>query len=349
MRIRETVAAIVCLCLSIAAGALTAGAQEPLDTAGQSQLTGKAVDAEAAKVTIGVYVNDIQAIDLRSHSYVVDLYVWFRWKDDNLDPGKSFEFMNMFDPEAHVRTRLYEEPLPQPDGSKYILYRHQGAFSTKFPVGAYPFDSQILRVTIEDSDMGANELRYEVDHLAINPEITLPGYVIGKAELRAVDYPYSTSFGDLAEADVSAYSRAVVMIPITRPWVSGAIKTLLPVFLIILCAASALLLEDRFVEARVGLSITALLTLVALQFAASGNLPEVGYLLMLDQIFIASYAFILAALGIIVWNTDSEEMEGKLTENAASLSARFLSAGVSITLYAAVIALIIGFNLTPAR
>jgi hypothetical protein len=39
---------------------------------------------------------------------------------------------------------------------------------------------------------------------------------------------------------------------------------------------------------------------VALQFSVSGNLPDVDYLLMLDQIYIASYAGILAVLGVIV-------------------------------------------------
>lgn len=298
-----------------------------------------------AIVTIGAYINDIQAIDLRTHSYVIDLYVWFRWHDDRLDPGKTFEFMNMYNPEEHVRSRLYDDPLPQPDGSKYILYRHQGAFSTKFPVGAYPFDRQVLRVAIEDSDMGANELHYIVDSLAINPAIDLPGYEIGKPLLEVVDYPYATAFGDLAEKDVSAYSRALIAIPITRPWLTGAIKQLLPILLIILCAASALILEDRFVEARVGLSITALLALVALQFSAAGSLPEVGYLLMLDQIYIASYAFILVALAIIVWNTDSRELAGEDGAAAASMSDRILAASLTLVVYGAALAVIIGFNL----
>src|SRR5690606_20458171 len=96
------------------------------------------------------------------------------------------------------------------------------------------------------------------------------------------------------------YSRAAILIPIKRPGLAGAAKTILPVLLIMLCAVAALFLTPRRVEARVGLAITALLTLVALQFSVSGSLPEVDYLLMLDQIYIASYAGILAVLAIIV-------------------------------------------------
>ncbi len=328
--------------------------------AGSAQAQGKAppaerapaVDAEQksgpsgpALVTIGAYINDIQAIDLRSHSYVIDLYVWFRWTAPELDPGKTFEFMNMFNPNDHTRTRIYEEPVAQPDGSKYLLFRHQGAFSTKFPVGRYPFDSQVLNVAIEDADSGSDELRYVVDGLTINPAISLPGYMVGQPKLEVRDYPYAMAFGDLAESDVSAYSRVMITIPIARPWLSGAVKTLLPVFLIILCASAALLLEDHHVEARVGLSITALLTLVALQFAASGSLPEVGYLLMLDQIYIASYAFILIVIGIIVWSTDSSELDGKKGAGATSVAMRTQSAIISVSLYASAVTMIVWLNM----
>ncbi|MDX2289760.1 MAG: hypothetical protein NW217_13170 [Hyphomicrobiaceae bacterium] len=301
--------------------------------------------AAPTRITIGAYVNDIQAIDLRSHSYVIDLYVWFRWTKTDLDPGKTFEFMNMFNPNDHTRTRIYDEPVAQPDGSKYLLYRHQGAFSTKFPVGRYPFDSQVLQVAIEDADMGSDELRYVVDSLTINPAISLPGYVVGEPKLEVRDTPYATAFGDLAESDVSAYSRAMITIPIARPWLSGAVKTLLPVFLIIMCAAAALLLEPQHVEARIGLSITALLTLVALQFAASGILPEVGYLLMLDQIYIASYAFILIVIGIIVASTDNQALAGDHGAATASTARRRMSAAAAVTLYAGAVALIIGLNM----
>jgi hypothetical protein len=74
----------------------------------------------------------------------------------------------------------------------------------------------------------------------------------------------------------------------------------LPVAIIILCASAAPLLGAHHVEARIGLAITSLLSLVALQFSMAGTLPDVGYLLMLDQIYIASYFYVLLVIGVIV-------------------------------------------------
>jgi len=274
---------------------------------------------EPHRVTLGMYVNDIQTVDLTTYSYAVDLYLWFRWKDPQLDPVAQFEFMNTFDPESHVQTKLYDEPVPQPDGSLYQIVRHQGLFSAKFPLHDYPFDRQLLTVTVEDTTMTAGQLVYVADTepLTVNGEIRLPGYKIGTARAEIRNKPYPTAFGDLSQPDQEPYSRAEFIIPISRPPVSGLLKTFVPVILIILSAAFALLLDPTHVEARIGLAITALLTLVAMQFTMLSGLPEVAYLTLIDQVYLASYLYILVVIGIVVQGTRVDqvgEMRGEVHE-----------------------------------
>ena len=49
------------------------------------------------QVTIGAYINDIQSIDLRSHTYAMDAYIWFRWTNPALNPAETLEFTNPSD------------------------------------------------------------------------------------------------------------------------------------------------------------------------------------------------------------------------------------------------------------
>jgi hypothetical protein len=300
--------------------------------------------AGKAEVKVGVYINDIQSIDLHSYSYVADVYIWFRDSDAAIVPGQSFEWMNMFAPDDHVQTAIYAEPQPQPDGSQYQVFRHQGPFAAKFSIGAYPFDKHQLTIEIEDQEWDANRLVYSVDSVAMNPEIALPGFIIGKPTIEVISRPYPTAFGDLATPTPAPYSRAVVTIPISRPMWSGITKSLLPVFIVVLVAAAALLLNPTHVEARVGLSITALLTLVALQFSAMASLPEVGYLLMLDQIYLASYGFVLLVVALLVMTTRDDD---KAQQNGAEVVARGgpLTAFLSVALYSALIAALLWWNL----
>lgn len=302
-----------------------------------------AAQAAPETVTVGIYVNDIQAVDLRANSYVLDVYVWFRWKNPQIDPAASFEFMNTFDPEAHVRTVLYETPKPQPDGSLYQLVRHQGAFSQKFPIHRFPFDEQQLLLLIEDSESSVADLVYVPDKTAatLNAAIALPGFTIGAPRLDIANSHYPTDFGDLADAGETDYSRAVLVVPISRPVSSGLLKTFVPIWLIMIAALLALFLDPEHVEARIGLAVTSLLALVAMQFTQQASLPEVAYLTLTDQAYLASFAYVILVIAIIVRATRRDQrglLRGTVPQSRRGASSGPLYALALTLLYVAVLA-----------
>jgi hypothetical protein len=343
---------LVVLFVALAGLSLPAAAQRPAAAAEPQAAaepaavpTQPTAPAGKTEVKIGLYVNDIQSIDLHSYSFVADVYVWFRDSDPSIVPGQSFEWMNMFAPDDHVQTAIYAEPQPQPDGSQYQVFRHQGPFAAKFSVKTYPFDAHELKIEIEDQEWNADRLVYVADAVTMNPNIDLPGFVIGEPRLEIVTKAYPTNFGDQSLAHPESYSRAIVSIPISRPVLSGITKSLLPVFIVVLVAAAALLLSPEHIEARVGLSITALLTLVALQFSAQASLPDVGYLLMLDQVYLASYGFVLLVVALLVMTTHDED---KAQQSGAEVVARGgpVTAFLAVLLYAAIIGTLLYLNLT---
>ena len=162
------------------------------------------------QVIVGAYINDIQELDFKANNYVVDLYVWFRWKSRDVDASKTMEFMNRYASDDNVREALYDEPKEMPDGSRYSIIRYQGRFATEFPLEDYPFDTQILRVVMEDTVSPATTQVYVPDQdggVGMNPELTLPGFHVGKPVMEIAPNFYPTNFGDLAEPDATAYSR----------------------------------------------------------------------------------------------------------------------------------------------
>lgn len=257
--------------------------------------------AEPTKVMVGAYVNDIQAINLQTDSYRLDLYVWFRWNNPAIDPSKSYEFMNAFNPSEHVRTPSYDAPQKMPDGSLYMVVRQQGEFSAKFPLQQYPFDKQELLMAMEDTAYSTNELVYVPDDKAIKPvtlnnHIRLSGFVVEQPRLEVQGYSYPTNFGDISQPEAAVYSRAVISVPIHRPPLATGIKVFMPVLLVLLCTGVVFFVHPAYIEGRLGVAITALLTLVALQLTSASSLPEVDYLLMTDKVYLLSYAFIIATM-----------------------------------------------------
>ena len=254
------------------------------------------------QVIIGAYINDIHELDFRSHSYAVDLYVWFRWHNEASNPVKSLEFMNRYSPTDHQRDSLLAKPKPMPDGTFYGIIREQGRFSAKFRLERYPFDRQTLKVVFEDQAASSVEQTYAVQEtpVQINPELTLPGYQVGVPTLTITPNTYPTNFGDISLKNNETYSRVTIGIPVSRPLLTVSIKTFVPILLIIICSTLVFFVRPSYVEGRIGLAITALLTLVALHLTASSSLPDVDYLMVIDKAYLASYAFIIAALTRVV-------------------------------------------------
>jgi len=291
--------------LLVMASAFAARAEMPAVPAGEVSAEALPTYEKPERVTVGAHINDILAVDLHSHSYRLDMYVWFRWKNPAFRPWETAEFMNAFDPADHVRTPLYDTPEVMPDGSLYMVIRQQGIFSNKFPLQSYPFDTQNLVVAMEDSVYETDELVYVPDMLdghplSINTQINLPGFMIGTPDMRISDFSYPTLFGDLREAEAGDYARADFIVPISRPRLATGIKVFMPVILIILCTTLVFQVHPAYIEGRLGVAITALLTLVALQLTAASGLPEVSYLLLTDKIYMLCYLFIIATLMQVV-------------------------------------------------
>jgi len=292
---------LLLLCAPIAAQAQSMPAVPPVAVT-SSDIPPPFTYSKPERVTVGAHINDILEVDMRTHSYRLDMYVWFRWANPALKPWETAEFMNAFDPADHVRTPVYEEPQQMPDGSWLMVIRQQGKFSAKFPLHKFPFDRQLLSAAMEDSVHDVRDVVYVADRVAkggaisVNPEIVLPGYTLEPPRLEIRAFPYPTSFGDLSQDKLEPYARASFSVPVVRPAAAMTLKIFLPLGLVILCGLVVFFVHPSYVDGRMGVSITALLTLVALQLTTSSNLPDVNYLMLTDKIFFAAYLFVIGTL-----------------------------------------------------
>jgi hypothetical protein len=80
-----------------------------------------------------------------------------------------------------------------------------------------------------------------------------------------------------------------------------ALKLLLPVFSVLLCALLMFLLDPTYVDLRINVGITSLLAIVVLQMTLNQDVPEIGYLMLIDKIYLCAYAFVVIGLILVVW------------------------------------------------
>lgn len=258
---------------------------------------------EPTRVTVGAYINDVQALNLREHSYAMDVYIWFRWSDPELNPAETVEMVNPNELWGHVSEALYEEPIQLDNGELYQVVRVQGRFSHKFFFDNYPYDRQELLVEFEDVVHETNRMIYVQDDspVALNPRLVLPGFRVDPPQLSIESFAYPTQFGDPRRSEPNRYSRVRVAIPIRRPILTSSIKMLLPVLCVVFGASLMLLLKTTYVDARLGIGITSLLTVVAIQLASNETMPSVDYLVLMDKVHLAAYVYVLSGLGVVLW------------------------------------------------
>jgi hypothetical protein len=256
------------------------------------------IPATAQKVETGFYPVNLYELDVASNTYYVDAYIWFKWKGD-FDPIANLEFPNAVEEWGMNIQQAYEKPQIQPDGTLYQIIRVEGRFFQPFTLTKYPLDEQRLGIVMENSIYTYNDLVYVADTTdsGFADTLAIPGWNINKWEIESLLHQYPTRFGERSNVQVNLpYSYLRYQLLISRPINYFIWKLLLPLIIVVVSSWCALLLHPSYVDARVSMSSTALLTTVFLQQAYSDTLPSVGYLVLLDKIYALSYISIVAAI-----------------------------------------------------
>ena len=311
-------------------------------------------------VTVGAFINDLQDIELSSENFTADVYLWMRWKNPKIDPSSTVVVLNS---ERYQNTTssatgglspqpTYQSdtgasaPLTLPDGSKYQVLHYQGVFSRKMSLQKYPFDTQVMEMAFEDRLADSTELQYvpDANPISVNDggAMTIPGYTLGKPSLQVRGHKYPTNFGYPGADPDTPYSRIIVALPVTRNVLPYLVKLVLPIFIVVLITALIYVLPARLEEARAGIGVTAMLTLVALQWSADSSLPAVEYLTLLDVVYIISMVYILAAMAYTALASRRNRHE---MAQALSVSLDRRVGILSLVVYLAILALALTYYL----
>lgn len=251
--------------------------------------------ASAQIVKIGFYPVSVHQLDVANSTYYIDTYVWLRWKGE-IDPTKTIEFVNMVEDWARQLSFLLPTPKREADGSFYQIMRLEGRFNQPFSLSEYPLDRQRLSIKVEDQTYGIDRLAFVIDttNSGLGDLMRIPGWNLEGWKAETFAHDYQTDFGDKDTPQV--YSMARFSIEISRPVSFFFWKLLLPLFMVIIAAIAALLIRPQLLGERAALPAAALLSAIFLQKSYSDSLPDLGYLVLMDQIYLIAYPVIILTL-----------------------------------------------------
>jgi hypothetical protein len=263
------------------------------------------VASEPVTVFVGAYAMTIQELDQQNSSFYADFYLWLRWdpadQPEDFDPSSTMEFVNNLERWGLTQNAVYEEPKQLPNGQVTQQYHVQGKFFSALDLSRYPLDEHRLFIDLEDNQATADAIVYRADatQSGLDAGLKIPGWAIAGSDLKVVEHTYETKFGEAAGSE-DTYSRASFGINIERPRSFFVWKLLLPLLIVVLIALSILVVHPSMIEVRLAAPATALLALVFLQQAYTSTLPETGNLVLLDKIYVLSYALIVALMFVTI-------------------------------------------------
>ena len=261
-----------------------------------------ALRAQPQKVLTGIHLMNLYNLNMDEHSFYADFYIWFKWKG-RIDPT-NIEFVNLIEKWSMNQATFDGDsaPVKLKDGTNYKIYRIEGRFFHSFSLNRYPLDEHALDIQVENPDFPIDSIVYlpDTNAAAIRKSLNMVGWDMKTCKLVSSVQDYGTNFGNPQE-NARSYSNLTFTATLARPFSYFLLKMLLPLFVVMLVSIGALLLHPSYIDTRSSLPIGGLLTAVFLQQMYGDTLPDTGYMVLMDKIYLLCYALIsLVMLQIIL-------------------------------------------------
>ncbi len=258
-----------------------------------------------AHVKVGVWLVNVEKVDLPANTYRLDFYLWFKFNpaEISLNEVKNFEFVN-------GQPSKYEVDTNEEQG--YLEYRVKGDFITVFDFTRYPFESHELPVVLEHKTLNISRIVFEQDpESTIEPAANVAGWNLGGFQTEVTEHAYDRVF-----------SRFVFSVNLSRPIVSAFIKSVLPVSVITMISILAFFMSPTNFAQRITLAVTTLLAATTFHLSLLNGIPPTGYLTFADRIMLSVYAIFLYNIAVSVFImklVDSKKFEDALKIKSKAL------------------------------
>src|ERR1700719_405824 len=260
------------------------------------------------KVSIGIWIVDITAIDSAQQTFTADIAVVLQWKDARLahtGTGQAhYALDQIWTPRVAIanETSSVSRKFPdsvevEPDGTVIYRQRYAGAFTQSLRLQSFPFDRQAFHIQLVAIRYQPNELVFVPDEnwirdglrqaAGISPSITLPDWTVEKWDAKARVYAMTPGMQYSGYAFEFTASRNVAY----YMW-----KVILPLVLIVMMSWAVFWIDPATSNSQISIAVTSMLTLIAYRFAVDSQLPRLPYMTRIDLFFLVSTLLVFFSL-----------------------------------------------------
>lgn len=291
-----------------------------------------AMETTVRKVGISVDINDISHIYPKQEAIDLSITLHLRWQIKALsDKARYFKGDAVNDvlrqhwfPYYHIlhsrdKIEVRRQSLViQPNGQVDYLAHLATKVGTAMNMSAFPFDKHTLKIMFKP--FGAS--RYQQQYYLLSQKVGMESNV--HLQEWRVDNPQNAILND----GESIYE---VTFDYERKSAFYIYKIMFPLFIILVMSYAVLWLPNQPAINRLGVVLTAILTIVAFQWAVTNDVPPVPYVTLFQALLFLGYFLICSlALVIVMGEAWSGQYKMKITRWSRRLFFVMFFAGLSV-------------------
>ncbi len=238
---------------------------------------------QAVRIQVGFLLNSVDEYDVKTGTFSADFFL-------SLTSPRPMPPIDLASPNGKLEGK---ETLA--DRPTFKLYRFTGQFKSPADLRKYPFDSQELKIILEDDLRGTDQIRFTVDkeHTQVGRGFRAVGWQVDYVEARSL----SQSYPDRFEGDDLYYGRYIFTLGLERFATSAAFKVFVPAFVIVIIALLGMWVPPEKMEVRSNAGAPMLAGAVLFHFALMQELPATSYLTRADKLMLGVYGSL--AIGML--------------------------------------------------
>jgi len=257
-------------------------------------------------VEIGLYVINIDSIDVSKQSFTANIFLAMEWNDPRLAKRttrkRRYQRDEVWFP-SYIITNMQRsfKSLPEvvsvsPEGNVRYRQRYFATFSNQMTLHKFPFDSHWIKITLITPENRLNQIKFSTKLFKkvsiIRKDLSIPDWKILRSRLRVEPYTVIEGFPQLPAFTFEFKAK--------RLWEYYTNKVIFPLTLIVMMSWLVFWIDPKNFGPQIGLSSASMLTLIAYRFTLESLIPPVSYLTPLDTFLLGSTFLVFLALAEVV-------------------------------------------------
>ncbi|MBL7865037.1 MAG: hypothetical protein JNK10_09190 [Cyclobacteriaceae bacterium] len=242
---------------------------------------------------VGAFVISVHDINFHDKEYTVRFWLWFLYKNP------EFDFTSQLDIPNAKTIEPPESIIDTVDGKAWVMLKMKCTMKENWSVQDFPFDTQHLRVQIENSILDNTVLIFDPDLKGskFDDEEAIDGWTIRNFTVGVRDNHYDTGFGDPREGrHQQTFSQFTIDMDIERNAWGLFMKIFLGMYIAFLIAIISFTPHPSEMEPRFGLPVGGLFAAVGNKYIIDSLLPESSQFSLVDTLHALTFIAIFGTL-----------------------------------------------------